>query len=1667
MAAPEEQALLVKYVGWGGIPQAFAPANMAWRNEHARLKALLTPEQFEQARRSTQDAHYTSETVIKGIYQGLEKLGFNGNAKILEPSEGIGNFLGLLPPSMPGCHFTSVELDPLTSAIAAYLYPEYRHINQGFQEILIPEKHFDLVVSNPPFGSQKIYDESKPELSHFSIHNYFLAKSIDSLREGGIGVFVVSRYFMDAVDDSARAYIAQKANLLGAFRLPGSAFKTNALTEVSTDIVFFQRADSPEIEPSWVKTGAIQDQETGKPITINQYYLEKPQQLLGRMAVTGRGLYRESVEMLSLSGTSIEEVIQNGLGSLPENVYQPYANKVEELRQNYGELFQHALKKVKVGAYILTPDKRIAKRIPDLLAEAQFQMAGIKNARAMERIQGMIVIRDVLADLMKMEQRENVSNFALDAQRSKLSQVYDKYAGKYGFINSMGNRLAMRDDPDYPLLCSLERNYDPGISKETSAISGFPPRKPSADKADIFRERVLGPKSAVAYVGTAKEALIVSMNEHGRPDLAYMGTICGQDADRIIRDLAGLIYHNPRTEQWEIADHYLTGNVRQKLQEAQMAAIDNPRYTLNIQSLLAVQPPDIDPVDISVQIGASWIPEEIINDFVTHILGDVDRVISYLPSIGRWSANIAPPLDVTLNRDTWGTQYCPSNTILEKVITNKPIKILLETGKDFSGKPIFTVDEQETVAANQKADEVRQAFQDWLWRDEQRRDRLAKLYNQQFNTHIPRKYDGSHLTLPGSSLAVSLRPHQKAAIWRGIQDGTALFDHVVGAGKTLACVGTIMESKRMGLLQKPMLVVPNHLLMQWQDAFYSLYPQANILVAAKDDFKKVNRERLFARVATGNWDAVIVAESSFGKIGMPEEKLAEILKEQIDDLSSAIEQLRKERSPKGRGHGNSIKQLEKTRERLNVAMQKRLTESKKDKVVTFAELGVDALFVDESQIFKNLFITTTQHVAGLGNLQGSAKAFDLYIKARYLQEKNNGRGLFFATGTPISNSIAELYTIQRYMQYRELKANGLLHFDSWASTFGQISNTWELDATGVNYKLASRFAKFQNVPELINIYRSFADVINQKDLNQQAEAEGKKFPVPKIKGGKALNIVAERSPDQAAYMEEIISRMENLPKDPRIDNPLKVTNDARKAGLDYRLINPEAPDFAGSKINLAAEQIYRIWQEWEQDKGTQLVFCDLSTPKNLKSKTAEAVTPLPEAAAGEVEQSARPYEFSDGYDPQRIGDMAMENEEPVISMDEILSAAGKFSVYDDLKQKLLAKGIPEQEIRFIHEADTEIKKAKLFKQVNRGEVRILMGSTAKMGAGTNVQERIVALHHLDAPWRPSDLEQRDGRGIRQGNLLYQRDPENFALEIIRYATKQTYDARMWQTIESKANGIEQFRRGDSLLRVIDDINSEAASAAEMKAAATGNHLIFTQVKLALELKNMEAVYRNYIRNQHLLENRVKYLEKAPQRYERAMQQWKAAINLRDRNTVEQFNFSVEGRSFSEKQKGEVSAHILRAMKQAAVNYHETPLGTYRGFDISVKAGQDFLNVGISGAGGHSFPATLMYGQKQEVNVSGFFQRIDNWMAKFASFIDDAKADHDKEIQELERIKPKMGESFPQMELLNALRQDNREVMAELKLMQKNSDYISGWQPQSIGKEEKQARVIKKELSMTK
>ena len=1263
-ASPEEKRTLVHYVGWGGLPQAFDGQNKEWRARGEELRRLLTPEEYAKAKRSTQDAHYTSEDVIRGIYLGLDRLGVKDTElNVLEPSAGIGNFIGLCPAGLKA-HFTAIELDAISAQILHYLYPEAQCIPDGYQRVALRSGRFDLVVGNPPFGSQHLFDQKHPELSIFSIHNYFLAKSIDKLRDGGIAAFVVSRFFLDAVDTTVREHIANQAEFLGAIRLPKSAFRENALTEVTTDIVFFQKTQHPQ-NKDWVHTAPMSvydsDEVQFVDVTVNSYFVNHPEQMIGQLVRSG-GSYRETINCEAPSETYLKDEILARLEVLPQNVYAPQASQKrtesEDLSLDTSFIDSPYFKALKEGAFCKEPRTgRIIYKTSGEYGNAIYAPVPIKRDSERVRLAALIDVRDALRDLLNAEKKADADQAGLLRLRYDLNGKYDAFIKKFGLLNSSVNRAIFRDDPESSLVQSLELEYDKGISPELAKKTGREPRRPSAKKAAIFTQRVLAPAVPVSHVDNVQDALIICLRESGNIKFERIGELAHTSPDEAQHALqrSNLIFLNPGNNEWEIRERYLSGNVRQKLNVAEKAAETDAQFRTNVSALQEVMPPDIEAVDIGVQFGSTWLPGEVLEQFLEEVLGADNQHVRYLSALGKWHAQV-DIYDSTLNRSVWGIPEYPAERIVESLLRGTPIKVEKDSGmRDDNGKPILVVDQELTAAAMQKADEIKQAFKDWIWTDDDRRASLTKLYNERFNTHVPPSYNGQHIELVNANPEVRLRPHQKDVIWRSIQEGTGLFDHVVGAGKTLACIASIMEGRRMGFMKKPMVVVPNHLVYQWRDEFYKLYPDANILVAEKADFIKQNRERFFSRIATGEWDAVIVPHSSFKKIEMPFATQQEILQEQIEAIVAAIAE-----SKSAQGSRATIKQLEKQKERMEERYQALLAKGgEKDKSVDFSDLGVDCLFVDESQEFKNLGFATSMNVAGLGNITGSSKALDLFIKCRYLQKKHDGRGVFFLTGTPISNSIAEVYTLQRYLQYDALAQMDLLHFDAWASTFGQITNGWELDATGVNYKLKSRFASFQNVPELLSMYRSFADVVTKADLDKQAKDAGLKPYTPPIAGGTPRNIVLDRSDAQANYMDKIIERMEHLPRDARVDNPLKITNDARKAGLDYRLIDQEAQDYAGSKVNAAVERIHQIWKDTAAVRGTQLVFCDLSTPKGgsqLTDNAAPKVLPS--------EESSDLVEVVDDDDAVQT----------VPDMDDMLAAmGGNFSVYDDMRSKLIAR----------------------------------------------------------------------------------------------------------------------------------------------------------------------------------------------------------------------------------------------------------------------------------------------------------------------------------------------------------------------------------------------------------
>lgn len=1436
-ATRDQQAVLAKFLGWGGLRNAFPREDgsvaKGWEKEAAELRELLSDAEYEAAESSTRNAHYTSAEVVGAIWSAVERLGFAGG-RVLEPSVGVGNFLGLMPAQLrPQAQITGVELDHITGDIAKHLYPDANvKAPIGFQDFAVPDNYFDLAIGNPPFGSERIYDSQRKAISKFSIHNFFFAKSLEAVRPGGVVSMVVSNFLMDAGRQNARAWLAERADLVAAIRLPNNAFQANAGTEVTTDIVILRKraeGEQPSGE-SWLKVEDFTDAE-GRTVPLNEYFVRHPEQMLGEFGAYGEMYRGETAALIAREGQNTAELLAEAVARLPRNIMPaPGSTVVPET-----VTVPVDVSTTPVGAMFLDRDGTIMRGLDDVMAETRAEPVETASPKAKQRITGMIRVRDAFANLRKAQLDERADDAEIATLRKKLNKVYDTFVAKNGPINLDANKRLFREDPTWPQISALEDSFDRGISAAVAKSTGETPREPSAVKAPIFSRRTQSPYRPPSSASSAKDALATTLGETGRVDMEMMSRLYGKPEAAIIEELGELIFRNP-IGGYETRDHYLSGNVKQKLAIAEDAVLADKQFVRNIEALKAAIPEDIEAIDIDVKPGAPWLPAKHVAAFADHITGTDGTVAHYVAAVAKWS--IRPKGHSQAAQTKWGTGRVSVEEVLVAAANGRTIVV-----RDQHSDGSSSVNQAETDAAAEKVTRVTEEWRKWVWQDDARRTELHRLYNDSFNTDRLRTFDGSHLTLPGkvSDDIIALRPHQKSAVWRIVQSETTLLDHVVGAGKTFAAIAGTMELRRMGLAKKPMLVVPNHLVGQWAADFVKLYPGARILAATKKDFEKEARKRLFARVATGDWDAVIVAHSSFGRIMVDPEFEADFIRQQIDDIQDSLKALRE---ATGEKKSRNVSQLTKQRDTLAEKLKALLDSHNKDENITFEEMGVDALIVDEAHEFKNLqFSTSMQRVMGLGNQKGSQKAFDLYVKTQSVLKRTGGRNIVFLTGTPVSNTMAEMYTMQRYLDGKTLRAQGLSHFDAWASMFGQVVTDWELSPAGT-YKLSSRFSKFVNMPELMQRYRSFADVITNEDIKRQLAEQGKTLPLPKVKGGKPENVVVERSRDQAVYVGEpdengrypegsLVWRAENLPKKPQFgeDNMLKIMSDARKAALDMRLIDPSYPDRPGSKVHQAADRMVELYRQWDDKKGTQLVFIDLSTPKGASAKEAAALRSLMEKA--------------------EAGDEAAQEKVAAMSPDEFLVLeAGEFSVYDDLRQKLISRGIPDNEIAFIHDANTELRKEELFGKVRSGRVRFLFGSTAKMGAGMNVQNRLVALHHLDAPWRPSDLEQREGRIIRQGNELYAADPDGFEVEINRYATKNTLDARMWQTIEGKARFIEQLRKGDAVGREVEDVAGQAANAAEMKAAASGNPLILEEMDLRQSLRKLEGARAEHNREQY-------------------------------------------------------------------------------------------------------------------------------------------------------------------------------------------------------------------------
>ncbi|WP_432805901.1 SNF2-related protein [Helicobacter apodemus] len=1686
-ATKQEQEVLNKFSGWGGIPQAFDHYNKEWEKEFKELINTLDYTEHEKAKTSTLDAFYTPKIIIDTIYQGLNQLGFNDDdhtKEIFEPSAGIGSFLSYAKNYSDKYHFTCIELDTISAKILKNLHPNQTIYNKAFQHHLF-DKPYDAFIGNPPFGQKKILDLNDSTLNKSSVHNYFISNAIKNLKEDGIAAFVVSSYFLDSKNNAIRSYIAEQATFLGAVRLPNNAFKKRANTEVTTDIIFFKKGKDLNMDKSWLESVEYYDNrfdEAAKrdmnpdifnDFRINEYFKNNPQNILGKMDIK-TSQYGKDLECLD-DGIDLKIALENFIKTLPKNIYKYRETKIKlsyyriDRESPEYEKYSKALSKLKDGNYFEYNNEIYMKiRSDDELVFSK----SVLNEHDKRRIKKLIAIRDQFNTLIEYEKNEP-NDLLVENQRKYLNKLYDEFVAKEGYLNRDANKKAFREDVEANKILALEKNYNAGISKNVALKEGIDPVAPSAAKADIFFKRTINAKKEIK-IANPKEALIASINEYGRIDLKFLEINLNQPLEETLKSLEQdkLIFKDhDNPANYILAEKYLSGNVKTKYKEVKKLVEEGfNEFVNNLESLEQVLPKDLKAVDISISLGTTWIPIKYYKDFIEETLQITpkDYDLFLMKKTGEWNFKGNRYILSSYIRSQYATERMNCFDLIEHGLLRKPIRIY-DKKVDQWGKEYRELNPKETAIANSKLENLKNEFIEWIYKDYDRRTDLENIYNERFNTNVEPQYNGEHLELPNFNTNIKLKKHQKNAIYRAIQENSIIFDHQVGAGKTLVAICSVMEQKRMGLLNKPLIIVPNHLARQWNDEFYHAYTNANILVATNDDLKKDNREKFFSKIATNNYDAIIMTHSQFKLIPAP----YEVIKRQFEEDINILEQTLKRKKDDENVMRYSVKDLEKRIENFKVKLQDLQTAHKKSKAIDFSELGIDALIVDEAHEFKNLLITTSMgDISGLGNLKGSQKAYDLYCKTQYIHKQN--KKLYFLTGTPISNSITELYTLQRYIQPNILKEKGIESFDAWASTFGEVTNAWELDSSGINYKIVARFNKFKNVPELSTMYKSVADIVTNTDIMKY-----QKDFVPKLYNDKPINVIAPRSEAIAEFIGiqdengnwnegSIVWRMENQSEDISKNNLLACTTDARKAGLDFRLINPYYDDYKDSKINKLIENIYNEYNIWNDDKGTQLIFCDLSTPKQHSQK----VSLNNNTSISKLEKEEEFVNINETIE--------QTEEENNKSLDELLAEQAKFDVYTDILKKLVSKGIPQNEIRFIHDAKTDLQKGQLFADMNSGKARILIGSTQKMGAGTNVQKRIVALHHLDCPWRPSDLEQRSGRVIRQGNELFMRDPQNFRVKEFRYATERTYDARMWQVIESKARSIEQFRKSGADARTLEDITSGAADAAEMKAEATGNPLILLQVQLNNDLRQEEMLYSGYKRqihnNEESLKNnisRINYLQKNIGIYT-------TLKSIVDSNTNEHFqgkyyeiqddvktiakDFIIlkEDNSDSNKKKQkEVELIFNKNIEAISKDYHkEYKILEYKGLLISgERTSLDTLSFYISTLDGTFIePENLVYKKDSQilplanqVSFRGFITKVNNFyndLERLISSKDSQIKKLETEITELKSITGDNTPAYKRKDYLEALREDNRIVMNEIEKMSKQKDYKSAFIPKS-------------------
>lgn len=1585
LATPAEQAVLVKYTGWGGLRQAFDLYLLEWKREAAELKELLTEDEMRSARASVINAHYTSPIVIQGIYKALARMGFKGG-RILEPAMGVGHFFGLMPQNLASKSTrTGVEIDPLTGRIAKQLYQTADIRIQGFEEAKIPDGFYDLAVGNVPFGDFKVNDARYNDQNLF-IHDYFFVKSLDKVRPGGMVAFITSAGSMNS-DRSRkmRRIVSEKADFVGAIRFPSSTFKKIAATEVTTDVLFLRKrldGEAPAGE-KWLET-ALSDTrgQSGQSLRNNEYYIARPEMMLG---TPSDDTLHPGRLALSPDGRDLQAAIAEAVDRLPKNVMKPTATPKSVTDQAVIESIP-APGDVKPGAFTVVErgNGRISKV---LMMEQNGQLVAPTSATgkpieglSADRVKGMIEVRDALRETLRA-QMEDKGEAEITKTRKRLNEIYDRFVTKYGFINGQANNVLMRNDPDYYTLASLEK---------------WDREKKTAEKADVFTKRTLVRTPRPDRVDTAKEALLASLNETGSINFNRMQQLTGKSAEEIQSELKGLIYHNPEGN-WETADEYLSGEVRNKLRAAEGAAAVDPRYNENVEALRSVQPEDLQASQIEVRLGAAWVPGDDIAQFVHDLLG-LDVNAAYSKPLAFWDVSYRRgDIHSTLNNSKWGTSRYTALAIIQETVNLKTVSVYDVTSDD---KRILN--EKETLAARAKQEEIKMEFSKWIFRDAERGERLAKIYNEKYNATRLRSYDGSHLTLPGASPLIQLRPHQKNAIWRILQEGNTLLAHVVGAGKTFTMIGAGMELRRLGIAKKPMYVVPNHLVGEWGHQFLRLYPGAKVLVTTKADFEKKNRQRLMGRIATGDWDGVIIAHSSFGRLSASDEAVIGFLNRELDVLEDHIREVKQ-----GQKESRIIKELEKSKRRLEEKIKRRKDSIAKraDKGLTFEETGVDMLMVDEADLFKNLFFPTKMtRVAGLARSE-SERAFDMYVKTQLINKQTNGRGVIFATGTPVSNTLAEVFTMQRYLQPDLLEQSGLAHFDAWAAMFGDTVTSLEQSPTGASFRMNTRFARFTNVPELMSMFLQVMDLQTRDMLN---------LPTPKIKGGKATMVIAKATEALREYVTLLEKRAERIKKrevEPEEDNMLKVTGDGRKASLDVRLVWPHAPEATAGKVNLAVRNVYEVWQETAPERGTQLVFLDLSTPKGQREAGDKGA--VIDVKAEAVEEDAP---ITDEGEADRGAETEAESRL-------------RGSVYNDIREKLIRMGVPAEEIAFIHDADTDIKKDQLFKNVNSGKVRILIGSTERMGAGTNVQERLVALHNIDAPWRPRDLEQREGRIIRQGNKLYAEDPENFRIQIFRYATEApSFDLYMWQTIESKAKMINQVMSGKLNVRSVEDIgDQQIRSIEEMKAATSGNPLVKERTEVDFELRKLYLLKSQHNDEQYRLRRDLIEAQQAIPAERSRLNQMNADIAYRNTHTPEKFQMEVEGKTFDDRKlAGEEIVKKTDALSKEKKFSDFTRIGTYNGFDLEVKPAVVF-STGELGAIRISRPGGMSHYAKVTDTFAGTIASIDatlRGLEAAAERIERRIKQREKEVVDLQG---EIGKPFSQEDRLKQLEDRSSEI----------------------------------------